>query len=289
MALMDIPTIVKITNSERNSVTYLEKTRWTNGIVCPKCRSLNAKSISYRDTNIYYRCGKCYFRFTLFTGTYLNRCKLKPSKLILLVKLFSLGLSARITSKELGLNYRTVLFLFNRIRQAILYHNRSQDNLFGEVELDETYVGGKRKGKRGRGAKGKTPVFGMIERNGKVIVEVVPDVSSDTLRQIIKERVSKDARVYTDKFRSYNCLIINGYDHIKIDKEKTFANGKSHINSIESFWAYAKERLIKYHGITPRKLYLYMKELEFRFNNRNNGNLEETILKYLLDFWHSTT
>ncbi|MCK4330308.1 IS1595 family transposase [candidate division WOR-3 bacterium] len=150
-------------------------------------------------------------------------------------------------------------------------------------------MGGKRKGKRGRGAKGKTPVFGMIERNGKVIVEVVPDVSSDTLRAIIKERVSKDARVYTDKFRSYNYLIINGYDHIKIDKEKTFANGKSHINSIESFWAYAKERLIKYHGITPRKLYLYMKELELRFNNRNDINLEDTIFKYLLDFWHLTT
>jgi len=281
---MDIKTLIKITSNERNSLKYLIRLRWSNGITCPKCINSNIRRINYRNKDLRYRCKKCRTRFTVFTNTYLANSKLKTHKLIQTVKFFTSGLSARATSWEIHSSYKTVLSLYDKIRQTILDHNQSRENLFGEVELDETYVGGKRKGKRGRSAKGKTPVFGMVERNGKVIVEVVPDVSSETLRQIIKERVSKDARVYTDKFKSYNCLIINGYDHIKIDKENTFANGKSHINSIESFWAYAKERLAKYHGISPKKLYLYMKELEFRFNYRRNDKLEETILKYLLDF-----
>lgn len=281
---MDIPAVLKVTSNYKSSLKYLTKIRWSDKIICPRCGSSNVKDANIRNKDARYHCNVCHNRFSIFTGTSLKNCKLKPSKLILAVKLFSLGLSARATSKEIGLNYKTVLSLYDKIRKTILDHNRSQENLFGEVELDETYIGGRRKGKRGRGAKGKTPVFGMLERNGKVVVEVVPDVSSDTLRKIIKERVNENARVYTDKFRSYNSLIINGYDHIKIDKEKTFVNGKRHINSIESFWAYAKERLAKYHGIAPRKLYLYMKELEFRFNNRKNDNLEETILKYLLAF-----
>lgn len=281
---MDIPTILKITSSERTSFSYLVRLRWPKSTTCPKCLNRYVKLTSYRNKSTYYRCYNCDTRFTVFTDTYLSKCKLGYSKLILAVKLFTLGLSARATANEIKVNYKTILSLYDKIRKSILDHNRSQSSLFGEVELDETYVGGKRKGKRGRGAKGKTPVFGMLERNGKVIVKVVPDVSSYTLRKIIKERINKGSRVYTDKFKSYNSLIINGYDHIKIDKEKKFANGKRHINSIESFWAYAKERLAKYHGINPKKLYLYMKELEFRFNNRENKNLEEALFKYLLDY-----
>lgn len=162
-----------------------------------------------------------------------------------MVKLFCLGLSSRKVSKEVKLNYKTALSLFDRIRHAILKNNLRYDNLLGEVELDETYIGGRRKGKRGRGAAAKTSVLGMIERDGKVIVEVIPNITTDTLKNLIKERVKKGAKVYTDKFKSYNSLLINGYDHIKVDKDKSFANGKTHINSIEIFWAYAKERLAK--------------------------------------------
>jgi len=121
------------------------------------------------------------------------------------------------------------------------------------VEIDETYIGGKRHGKRGRGSSNKTPCFGMIERDGKVKVEVIPNVSSFVLRKIVKEKVKKGSKVYTDQFRSYSSLVINGYEHIKVDKEKTFANRKTHINTIESFWAYAKENLARFYGIKPEK------------------------------------
>lgn len=261
------------------------KLRWPNGIRCPDCDS---KEIGQPKGQRYY-CIDCSNRFTLYTGTYLAWGKIKPQKLIAAVKLFTLEHSARKTAKELNLNYKTVLSLFDTIRLAMLHHRSDGSrHLNGEVEFDETYVGGRCKGKRGRGAGHKTPVFGMIERNGRVIVEVVADVSSSTLSQIVKERVKKSAIVYTDKFKSYSSLIINGYGHVRIDKEKHFANGKIHINSIESFWAYAKERLAKYHGIKPEKLYLYLKELEFRFNHRSTKDLETQFLIYLLNFTTSS-
>lgn len=281
---MDIFEFSKIISSEKRALKYLTKLRWPNGIRCPKC---NSKRTSQPKGKRYY-CIDCSNRFTLYTGTYLSWCKIKPQVLISAVKLFTLEHSARKTAKELNLNYKTILSLFDTIRSAIIHHNINYSYLKGEVELDETYIGGRCKGKRGRGAGHKIPVFGMIERNGKVIVEIVPNVSSFTLNKVIKERVKKSAKVYTDQFKSYSSLIINGYDHVKIDREKYFANGKTHINSIESFWAYAKERLTKYHGIKPQKLYLYLKELEFRFNNRNNNNLEAEILTYLLNFTTSS-
>jgi len=114
-------------------------------------------------------------------------------------------------------------------------------HLSGEVEIDETYIGGKRKGKRGRGAAHKTPAFGMIERDGKVIVEVIPNVESETLRKIVRQNVKEGSKLYSDRFKSYTSLIINGYEHIKVDKEERFANGKTHINTIESFWPMPKK------------------------------------------------
>lgn len=121
----------------------------------------------------------------------------------------------------------------------------------------------------------------MIERDGKVIVEVIPSVSAEVLIKIVKDNVKRGSQVYTDQFSSYSSLFVNGYGHIKVDKEKRFANGKTHINTIESFWAYVKEHLAKFHGIKPQKLFLYLTELEFRFNNRHNKDLVTTLITYL--------
>ena len=108
-----------------------------------------------------------------------------------------------------------------------------------------------------------------MKRNGKVVVEPVPNVSAETLTKIVKEHVRPGSRTYTDQFRSYNSLLINGYEHIRIDHNRHSANGRAYINSIEGFWSYAKERLAKFHGVSPERFYFYIKELEFRFNNRN--------------------
>ena len=198
-----------------------------------------------------------------------------------LVYLFSLSLSARRSAKELEVNYKTAYRFFDRIRRSIA-RSDYQTGLSGEVELDETYVGGRRKGKRGRGAAGKVPVFGMLERAGKVVVEAVPDVKEKTLMGLVTKNIEPGSLTYSDGFKSYRSLLVNGYEHIRINHEKEFANGKAHINGIEGFWSYAKERLAKYHGVSPLKLYLYLKELEFRFNNRQAADLFKLISSQLV-------
>ena len=113
------------------------------------------------------------------------------------------------------------------------------------------------------------PVFGILERDGIVKVEVVKDVCAQTLLNLTIKTVRRGSIVYTDKFRSYDALMCCGYRHLKVDHAKRFSSGKVYINGLEGFWSYAKERLIKHHGVSKEKFPLYLKEMEFRYNNRN--------------------
>ncbi len=275
---MELIELSKIIYSEKQAYRYFKKLRWKKGFCCPFCQ--HKKVYNLADSR--YECMACRCRFSDFSGTYLASNKLPYNKLAVLIKLFCLGVSARQAAKETLVNYKTALSNFELFRQTIVDHNGGRKpQLTGEVEMDESYFGGKRKGRRGRGAANKTPVFGMLERNGQVRIEIVSDVSSNTLLAIVKDHISPGSKTYTDKFRSYHSLIVKGYDHFRIDHSERFANGKTHINGIEGFWSYAKERLAKYHGISPNKFFLYMKELEFRFNNRYNNNVYEIICSYL--------
>ena len=135
--------------------------------------------------------------------------------------------------------------------------------------MDESYFGGRRKGHRGRGAENKVPVFGILERNGVVRVEVLKDVTAQTLLNLTIKTVRRGSIVYTDKFRSYDALMFCGYRHVKVDHKKYFVNGKVYINGVEGFWSYAKERIMKFHGISKKNFLFYLKEMEFRYNNRD--------------------
>jgi len=174
-------------------------------------------------------------------------------------------------SQQTGLSYRAVYRAVNAIRASIMSHGTDAGELLsGEIELDESYFGGRRKGNRGRGAAGKVPVFGILERNGIVQVNVVPNVTAETLLGFTVKKVRRGSMVYTDKFRSYDSLMFCGYRHLKIDHKKLFSSGKVYINGLEGFWSWAKERLIKHHGVSKELFPLYLKELEFRYNNRNH-------------------
>jgi len=155
--------------------------------------------------------------------------------------------------------------------------------LGGEVEADESYFGGKRKGPRGRGAKNKVPVIGIFERNGLVSVDVVPNVGAKTLLNMTIKKVRRGSIVYTDKFHGYDSLVFCGYRRLKIDHGKYFASGKVYINGLEGFWSFAKERLMKYHGVSQKKFPLYLKELECRYNNRNK-NMSALLTQLLAEF-----
>ena len=166
---------------------------------------------------------------------------------------------------------------------AILSHAEDAPSLLdGEIELDEAYFGGRRKGKRARGVAGKVPVFGTLECDGQVHVSVVADVSAATLLKLTVKKVRRCSVVYTDRFGRYDSLMFGGYRHLKIDHQKLFSSGRVYINGLEGFWSWAEERLMKHHGVSKLRFPLYLKELEFRYNHRTD-DLFDLIANYLCD------
>ena len=216
-----------------------------------------------------FKCYRCNKEWGVRRGSILEGLKTPFTKFLMAIKLFELDTSVRESAKQLGLAYNTVYHLYQILRHAIIFTESDNGSFSGEIEMDESYFGGRRKGNRGRGAAGKVPVFGILERGGKVKVEVVGDVKGDTLLELAIKKVKRGSLIYTDRFRSYNGLVSYGFKHRRIDHGKKFANGKVYINGIEGFWSFAKERLMKYHGVDPMKFPLYLKELEFRYNHRD--------------------
>jgi transposase-like protein len=212
---------------------------------------------------------------------YINRSRVTEAKFRELVKFFSLDLSAQQIAILTKLNRNTVNRYLKLIRKRIAELCESETPFIGEIEVDESYFGAKRvRGKRGRGAAGKTPVFGILQRKEKVYTEIVPDCAKATLQGIIRGRVSPESVIHSDKWRGYNGLVDLGYKkHYRVHHgTNEFARGKNHINGIESFWSFAKNRLIKFHGVQRDTFYLHLKECEFRFNYRNE-NLYYLLLK----------
>ena len=198
---------------------------------------------------------------------------------MLILYYFYLEISARKAAKELKLDYETVQSRFMQFRKKIAeYCNQEAKKLNGELEIDESYFGGKRKDNRGRGAENKAIVFGILERKGKVHTVIVEDVSAKTLMTEIQNKTKKGSVFYTDGWRSYASLEQYGKHNI-IDHEKELVDkNHNHINGIEGFWSFAKERFHKYHGIDKLNYPLYVKEMEFRFNHKN-----ESVFNLLFD------
>ena len=199
-----------------------------------------------------------------------------------LLKLFVAGTTARTAADVTDVNRHSAIFFFRRCREAIAAHQERQWPFYGEVEVDESYFGGRRKGKRGRGAAGKVPVFGILKRGGKVYAQVIENAKAQTLMPIIKERIVPDSIVYSDTFRSYNSLHVEGYHHVRINHSQTFATSKrNHINGIENFWNQAKRHLRKFNGIPKETFHLYLKECEWRFNCRTSREMLSSLRKIL--------
>jgi transposase len=211
-------------------------------------------------------------------GSILEGLRVPLVRVLIAIKLFELDTSVREAAHQLSLSYNTVYDLFDLFRQSIVGTDSDTSfTLSGEREMDESHFGGRRKGNRGRGAAGKVPVFGILERGGKVRVEVVQNVTGESLLTMAIRKVKRGSLIYTDKFRSYYGLISYGFRHRRIDHGKRFVNGKVYINGIEGFWSFAKERLMEYHGVNPRKFPLYRKELEFRYNHRHHDLYDDLV------------
>lgn len=209
------------------------------------------------------------------------RAKISRAKFRQLLKLFALDLTATQISALAVLNRNTVNRYLRLIRQTVALHCERESPFSGDVELDEPYFGARRvRGKRGRGARGKTIVFGVYKRNGRVYTEIIPNCKKASIQAIIRGKVELTATLHTDGFRSYDGIVHMGYKkHYRVHHDRDeFVRGTAHINGIEGFQGLAKTRLVKFKGMSPSTFYLHLKECEFRFNHRDE-DLYQLLLK----------
>lgn len=219
---------------------------------------------------------------TLRNGVF-KRARISTKKFRQIVKYFSLDLEATKVAILTGLNRNTVNKYLLLIRKRIAEECELESPFSGEIEVDESFFGARRvKGKRGRGASGKTIVFGLLKRNGKVYTRIIPNCSRSTLQAVIRGKVDFQSTIHSDGWSGYNGLVDLGYKkHYRVQHgNNEFANEKSHINGIENFWGIAKMRLAKFRGLSKSTFYLHLKECEFRFNHRNQ-NLYKLLLKII--------
>lgn len=207
--------------------------------------------------------------------------KLTSKQIDRLLDTFCLGIPALQASIFAWVHRNTAQKFFTKIRIHIAEESSKHiSKLQWEIEIDESYIGWRRKWNRWRWAWGKHIVFGILERWWRVRVIPVGDVSAQTLMTEIENNTEKWCVYYTDHFKSYNSLS-RFWKHLTVDHQAHFANGRSHINGIEWFWSYAKRFLSKYNGVSKKNFILYLKEIEFRFNNRHIKKLKPLIKKFI--------
>ena len=191
------------------------------------------------------------------------------------------GITARSAASLAKVNRHTATNLFKKWRVIIAQKIEHAFPFKGAIEIDESYFGGRRKGKRGRGAAQKILVFGLLKRGGKVYVSPISDAKATTLIPIINQKVQNDSIIYTDSFKSYNKIDISKFHHERINHSETFVNKLNHINGIENFWSQAKRHLRKFNGIPKANFHYFIKECEWRFNYGSASNLLKILNRWL--------
>jgi len=236
-------------------------------VTCPKCHF----RLNWQLSDGRRKCQKCRSVFTPSTAGF----RLSSYQISHLIEYFCLGVPAYRLKYVLPLSRQTVSKFFRFLRQLIYgkaIKELEELKLAGSIEMDEALFGGKKHGKRGWGAAGKEMVFGIYQRNGKVITFPVTSRESPALIPLIEQATKPGSLYYTDDWRAYTSLPVRG-NHVVIRKEKgkPKAKGKNHLNGIEGFWSYAKHWLYQYRGVPKQYFHLYLKEIEWRFNHRGEN------------------
>jgi transposase len=247
---------------------WLVEFLYPQGIHCAKCDRITKhhKVVSRKS----YSCDHCGHHVHPTAGTIYHKSSTPLRiwfKAVHLMASSRCGISAKHLQREIGVTYKTAWRMFQQIRSML---NQEPEPLQGEVEVDETYVGGKRKGKRGRGAAGKTIVAGAVERHGRVIATTVPNVKAATLIPFVKQYVLPSAVVFTDELLSYNNLGKIGYTHKRVHHSAgIYVTGDATTNSIECFWSLFKRSIDgAHHSVSAKYLQRYLYEYSFRWNHR---------------------
>ncbi len=251
---------------------FLFKARYPKGVYCQKCQKVTTH---YRIANRkVYSCKFCGSHVSPTAGTIFHKSDTPLRSwfhAIFLMASTKTGISAKQLQRELGVTYKTAWRMFGQIRKLMA---EDVNPLIGQVEVDETYIGGKRTGKRGRGAEGKTVVMGMVERNGNAIAKVIPNVKARTLLPMIAERVAREDKtiVFTDELRSYSQIERLGYAHQFVQHSaKQYVSGIAHVNTVESLWSNIKRGIDGVnHSVSPLYLQSYLDSYVYRYNHRKD-------------------
>lgn len=255
---------------------FVAELRWPNGPYCPRCGSVE---YSYLKTRRLWKCKDCSKQYSVKVGTIFEASPLGLDKWLPAVWLAANtknGISSHELGRALGVTQKSAWFMLHRIRLAM---QTESFLLAGEVEADETFIGGKtgnksphqKRGKPRGGPGGKTPVFGVKERGGKVRAEVVPNVKGDTLKPKIAKAVKAGSAVYTDQAPAYRGLEGLGYDHDTVNHAERYVDGRVHTNGLENFWALLKRGLNgTYVSVDPDHLFRYVDERVFAYNLREH-------------------
>jgi len=238
---------------------------------CPQCHF--GRSWQLQDGR--KKCRKCGKVFTPKKSIW-DHYRISNKEKKKLVEYFSLGVPVYRARFRLSCSLKTAEKFYRGIRIVLTMQEQAQEPLQGALEMDEALFGGKNKGgKRGWGAQRKILVFGIIKRNGKVRLSIVPNRRRHTLLQEIIKHTKPGSLYYTDDYKAYASLPLRG-DHVVVHKVKGKPKGRNHVNGIEGFWSYAKNWLYQYRGVHKKFFHLYLGEISFRFNHR-----EEDILPYI--------
>ena len=217
---------------------------------------------------------------------YIIRSRISEKKFREILKYFAEDIEATKIANLTGISRISINKILKNIRILMSQECENISKFSGEIEIDESYFGAKRvRGKRGRGASGKQPVFGMFKRDGMVYTQIVKNCSASELIPILSQYSELDSStIYSDCWKAYDGLVdYAALAHYRVKHSKNeFANGKNHINGIENFWGYAKHRLSKFKGIKKENFLLHLKECEFRYNTKTTQeNLYQKLLKLI--------
>lgn len=276
-------------NSEEKCIAHFERIRWPHGLRCVKCDGkrvtrMESKGKTGKPRHLYW-CADCRYQYSVTVGTIFHDAHIPLTKWFLAIYLIcsaKKGIPSLQLKKELELgSYESALYMTHRIRIAMRDDPNFCAKFSGIVEVDETYIGGKKSGPRGRAAGSKIPVVAVKERtSGRVRMQAVENCSSQTLSDFIRERVERGAEVQTDEFGAYLWLDSSEFAHKSVNHGQTYvAPGNVHTNGVENVWSLFKRGIMGvFHKVSAKYLPLYLDEFAFRFNNRDEYNLMDKVL-----------
>jgi len=260
----------KLFPNEDICLDWLRHKLYPQKIYCIKCKK-PTKFYRIKNRKV-YGCDLCGHQISPTANTIFDHSTTPLRSWFYAIYLMSTtrwGISAKQLQRELGVTYKTAWRMFHQIRSLL---QEDYEPASGEFEIDETYIGGKSQGKRGRGAEGKTLVFGVAQRNGKVSALIPNDLKSSTVIPLVKERILPESMVYTDEFLTYDGLKRHGYNHKRVHHvSKVWVADNAHTNTIEGFWSLLKRGINGvYHAVSQKHLQSYINEYSFRYNHRRD-------------------